>query len=411
MPQILLSLRDGTFLTRERALLWSAALLIAYAAVIGLLLATAHGLDDYRGRPLGSDFSDIYAAGLSALHDDPASPFDPARQYAHEQALFGQATPFYGWHYPPFFLLIAVLLARLAYIPSLAAWQLASLAVYLAGTFALLRNGPAPGFVRRHDWLLAALAFPAVFINLIHGQNGLLTAALLSGALLLLDRRPLLAGILLGLMAYKPQFGMMIPVALVAEGRWRTIASAALAVVLLALVTTSVFGVQVWTAFFQSLAFTRTAVLEQGGAGFFKIQSAFALVRLWHGAVGLAYAVQALLAFVVGLMLFLFWRSGASRERKGAALCVAVLLATPYCFDYDMMALAPAIALMAAEGLARGFAPYGKLAVTALWLVPLLARPFADAGLPVGMPIMFAVFLFLVRNPAASLAGFEPLRS
>ncbi len=397
-------------MTRERARLWCAALLLAYAAAIGWLFATAHGLADYQGRPLGSDFSDIYAAGLSALHGDPSSPFDPARQFAHEQALFGNTTPFYGWHYPPFFLLVAAPLAALPYIPALVAWQLAGLAAYLAAIFALLRSGPAAGLLRRRDWLLAALAFPAVFVNLTHGQNGLLTAALLSGALLFLDRRPLLAGLLFGLMAYKPQFGLMIPVALIAEGRWRTIASGVLAILLLALITTSAFGLQVWPAFLHSLSFTRMAVLEDGGAGFFKIQSAFALVRLWNGPVVLAYAVQALLTVFVGALLFFFWRSAASYERKGAALCIATLLATPYCFDYDMMALAPAIALMAADGFARGFAPYGKLAASALWLAPLLARPFADAGVPVGMPIMLAAFLFLVREPNGLIAA-EPSRS
>ena len=44
--------------------------------------------------------------------------------------------------------------------------------------------------------LLLALAYPAVLINIGHGQNGFLTAALLGGALIILDRRPILAGIL-----------------------------------------------------------------------------------------------------------------------------------------------------------------------------------------------------------------------
>ena len=79
-----------------------------------------------------------------------------------------------------------------------------------------------------HDnfWLLLALAFPAVFVNIGHGHNGFLTAALIGAGLLMLDRRPILAGILFGLMAYKPQFGVLIPLVLAATGRWRAFLAA-----------------------------------------------------------------------------------------------------------------------------------------------------------------------------------------
>src|SRR3984893_6397971 len=108
------------------------------------------------------------------------------------------------------------------------------------------------------DWLLLALAFPAVLINVGHGHNGFLTAALLGGGLVILDRRALIARFLVGLMAYKPQFGLMIPIALAAGGYWRTFAAAAVTAVLLTLVTTLAFGVQVWHAFLVGAEFTRT---------------------------------------------------------------------------------------------------------------------------------------------------------
>ena len=130
-------------------------------------------------------------------------------------------------------------------------------------------------------WLLVALAFPAVLINVGHGQNGFLTAALLGAALVQLDRRPIVAGILFGLLAYKPQFGLMIPIALLAGGRWRCFAAAAAAVALLALATTIAFGPHVWQAFFDSTRFTRVVALEQGNTGWYKIQSVFAWARMW----------------------------------------------------------------------------------------------------------------------------------
>ena len=98
--------------------------------------------------------------------------------------------PYYGWHYPPAFLLVAAALAALPYLGALLVYQAATLAAYLA----VVRRIAG----RPEAWLLA-LAFPAVFVNVTHGHNGFITAALLGGALLVLDRRPLLAGALHGL--------------------------------------------------------------------------------------------------------------------------------------------------------------------------------------------------------------------
>jgi hypothetical protein len=391
------SLRTGAFLTRERATLWAAALTVAYALTIAFLFATARGLNDYQGRPLGTDFSNVYAAGRAALEGHAASAFAPDEQYRREQALFGHATPFYGWHYPPFFLLIAAPLAALAYLPTLVLWQLTTLALYLGGMWLLLRYGPDPQLANDRSWVLLALGFAAVFMNLMHGHNGFLTASLFAAALAVLDRRPWIAGVLFGLLAYKPQFALMIPLALLAQGRWRTIAAAAMTVCALAVVTTVVFGMEVWPAFFSSLSFTRGAVLEEGGAGFFKIQSVFAWTRMWGGSVGLAYVLQSLTILGVGAALFRLWRSAAPFASKAAALCLASLLATPYCFDYDMMALAPGIALLLAHGVTNGFRDYEKVALAVLWAMPLVARTVPQwTWIPVGVPLMIAVFLMQV---------------
>ena len=133
------------------------------------------------------------------------------------------------------------------------------------------RSPPRPGV-----WL-PALAFPAVFVNLGHGHNGFLTAALIGGALLVLDRRPLLAGVLIGCLAYKPQFGVLIPLVLAATGRWRVIAAAAATVVaFVAGHAGSSFGGATWVAFWQSMTLTQRIVLEEGATGFHKMQSVFA---------------------------------------------------------------------------------------------------------------------------------------
>jgi hypothetical protein len=251
-------------------------------------------------------------------------------------------------------------------------------------------------------WLLLALAYPAVFINLGHGHNGFLTAALFAGALIQLDRRPLLAGILIGLLAYKPQFGLLIPLVLAVSGHWRAFIAAAATVAALALAVTLAFGIDVWTAFFASTKFTRGVVLEQGGTGWFKIQSVFSWVRLWGGGVSLAYAAQGAVTLFVAVALGWLWRARAAFPLKAAALLIGTVLATPYVLDYDLMLLAPAIAFLAANGIRRGFAPWEKTVLAALWLLPLVARSVAQAALiPLAVPLMLLAFIFLLRRAMA----------
>jgi alpha-1,2-mannosyltransferase len=404
MDRMRQALRNGDWLTRESIRLVAIALLIASAAGFLFLVVTATGVIDRQGRPLGTDFSNVYAAGTYVLDGHPATPFEPAAQYARERSIFGGATQFYGWHYPPYFLFIAAALALMPYGLALAIWQVATLCLYLLVIRAILSPAPRPAESGDYLWLLLALAFPAVLINVGHGQNGFLTAALLGAGLILLDRRPLVAGVLIGLLAYKPQYGLMIPIVLAASGRWRSFAAAAVTVAVLTLATTLAFGPQVWRAFFASAEFTRTVVLEQGNTGWHKIQSVFSWARMWGASIPLAYALQGALILALGAALVWLWRSAASYPLKAAALCLATILATPYSLDYDMMVLAPAIAFAAADGLSRGFGPWEKTALAALWLVPLVARSVAEASLiPLGVPAMLSVFVLILRRAELSL--------
>jgi Glycosyltransferase family 87 len=393
----LVALRDGSWLTASRARLWAIAVLIASAAGIIYLLATSNGLNDFQGRPLGTDFSNTYVAGRYILEGKPEAPFDPHLQFERAKEIFGEQTPMYGWHYPPFFHFIAAPLAALPYLAAFAVWQGVTLLLYLLAMRAIARGGPRDdGPVDAYGTWLLALAFPAVFVNLGHGQNGFLTAALIGFALLWLDRRPIIAGILFGLLAYKPQYGLLIPLVLAVTGRWRTICAAAATVALLIVAVTLAFGIETWRAFFAAAGFSRE-VLEHGGR-WHMIQSVYAWVRLWGGSVALAYAVQGIVTLGVAAALAWLWRSPAAFPLKAAALCIGMLLATPYSIDYDMMLLAPAIAFLAVHGRRHGFAPYALSALAVLWAVPLAARSVAQATLvPIGVIAMLALFALVLH--------------
>jgi alpha-1,2-mannosyltransferase len=397
-------LRDGRFLSARALRAYPMMLMAGFAAAILFLGFTAHGVNDYAGRPLGTDFSNIYVAGLAALKGGAVSVFDIKAQWHNEQALFGQATPVYGWHYPPFFLLVAAPLALMPYRTALIVWQVSTLILYLWALRALIRKSAMPQWADGHAWLPLALGFSAVFVNLTHGHNGFLTAALFAGALANLQTRPLLAGLLFGLLAYKPQFGMLIPLALAAGGYWRSFAAAAVTVLGLAFAVTLLFGAEVWPAFFAGSHFTRTVILEQGATGFEKIQTFFSQVRLLGGPIALAYAMQGVALLFSALMVLWAWRKPHSFGARAAILCLATLIATPYALDYDLMLLAPALVLIAAEGRARGFRPYELSLLTLLWLLPFAARNFASATHILVAPFAILALLVMTALPRKAVA-------
>ena len=395
------AIRSGDWVTASRIRSYAAIVLAIGVAMLIALALTGQGLNDFQGRPLGTDFSNVYAAGKWVLAGRPEAPFDPALQHEMEKRIFGAATPFYGWHYPPVFLGLAALLALLPYLFALVVWQAATFFAYLASIRAIL---PRP-----EVWL-PAIAFPAVVINVAHGHNGFLTAALFGGGLVLLQRRPAIAGMLLGLLCYKPQFGLLIPFALLAGGYWRAFAAAAATVIVVCALSWLAFGGGAWLAFRDSFEFTRTVVLEQGGTGFHKIQSVFAATRLWGAPPVAAYAAQAATIAIVALLLVALWRSSAAYALKAAALLTGALLATPYVLDYDLMLMAPALAFFAAYALERGFLSYERSVLVFGWFAPLVTRSVGEhIGVPIGLLALVLLFWLALRRAAADTVGSRKL--
>jgi hypothetical protein len=391
MAHIWQGLKSGDWLTATRARNYSLMLLGLCVIAALAWIALSDGLVDRNGKPLGTDFSNVYAAGRLTWQGRAADAYQPALQHAAEKAVFaGRNVPFFGWHYPPFFFAIAFAVAAFPYAWGLVIWIASSLAAYLMVIRAIL---PRP------QTLLVAAAFPAVFVNIGHGHNGFLTAALLGGALHLLDRRPWLAGVLIGCLAYKPQFGVLIPIALLAGTRWRTIGAAAGTVAALIALSLLTLGGDVWNAFADSLKFTQAVVLEQGDTGWEKIQSVFSAVRMWGATVHTAYAVQIALGLVLAASIAWLWQSNAPFELKAAALATGSLLATPYVLDYDLVVLAVAIAYFTRHGLKYGFGSFEISLLAAAWIVPLLSRGITGlTGIPVGLLVMLALHFFIVRR-------------
>lgn len=400
---MLARIRSGDWTTPERLRVYPLILLAFFSLAALGAVATSQNRMGPNNLPLGSDFSQVWVAGKEVLAGHPDAPFDIARHAEAQRAEFGPGTGVFGWHYPPYFLAPAALLARLPYLPALALWQFGTLALYVLSIFAILR----PSGVGRLDALVAALAFPAVIVNLGHGQNGFFTAALLGGGFILLDRRPLIAGALFALLAYKPQFALALPLALLTGRHWRALAAAAATFLTMTAASVMAFGIESWRGFFQSLGFTRR-IVEEGATGFEKIQSVFAAVRLLGGDASVAWFCQGLSTVVALAALIWLLRSAADARAKMAATIGAMLLATPYSLDYDMMALAPAMALLLSHGLQNGFLPYEKSALGFAYVAPLIARPVAMAlHLPIGVLALAFFYAAAVRHALEKQAKLQ----
>ena len=384
------ALRDGTWLDAARVRRVAIACLLVALLAIAVLAATSRGTLDYKGRPLGTDFSQVWTAGTMVWDGRAAEVWDWPSHFAAQRDFHRSASvDLYGWHYPPPFLLIAATLALLPYLTALVVWQLATLV-----PLALM----AQRFLGRRDGWLYVVAAPVSLICLTHGHNGFLTALLLGGGLILLDRRPFAAGLLLGCLVYKPQFALLIPLLLLVTRQWRAIIGAAASSLALIAVTYAIWGWPVWQAFLDSLPLTRTVVIERGTTGWQKIMSPFSAVRSWGMAIGPAYLVQGIAsATAVAAALCLAWT--ARPALRNAAVTAAVLIATPYVLDYDFVVLLLGIGFLWQDGEQHGWNDFEKSLLAFAWLAPFFARSLAEATLfPLGLLTAFIVLGIAVRR-------------
>lgn len=396
MNAVLATLRDAEWLDARRARAYPRLLLAATLILALVWIVAARSGVDPAGKPLGTDFASFFAASQLALAGRAADAYDVAAHWAAQKALFGPAVGYSAFFYPPPFLLLCLPLALVPYFFALSLWLAATGFAY----WRALRAWAGPRFDAA-----ALLAFPAFLVNAGHGQNGFLSAALIGAGALCLNRRPVVAGLLFGALAFKPQLALMIPIGLIASRRWTTFFVAAAAAAALSAATYAVWGDAVWRGFFAATPLARAA-LERHLVGDDKMQSIFAAVRLLHGPLALAYAAQAATALVAAAALIWLQRRDFRGPSEAPALIAASLLASPFMLDYDLTLLAFPLAYLAREGLERGFAPFEKTVLMIAYLLPLASRIVAGAfGLPIAAPILAATLYFVIRSRLAAPAA------
>ena len=390
---------SGAWLTPPLMTFVAIAMIVGTIGSFVFLFGTAEGTLDRLARPLGTDFSSFWTAGRMALDGRAALAYDWPSHWEMQKQTHG-IDMFFPYSYPPVFLLVAAAVAALPYIPAFFVWQGASLIAALIAFRAILPQPRA---------LMFAFGFPAVLVCAGHGQTGFLTGALLAGGVLALPRHELLAGVFFGLLAYKPQFGLLIPFVLVAGGYWRAIAAAAATVLVSIAVTMAIWGWPVWQAFLDSLPLTQKVVFETGNTGFEKFQSIFAWAGLWGAPLRLSYALQGIVTVGVLAGCVWVWRGAADYRLKGAALLTGVLLASPYVLDYDLVAFGLALALFVSYGLDRGFHPWEKTFLALAWFMPLVTRELARLTyVPIGFLMLAAIFVLILQRAHAERGATVP---
>lgn len=375
----------------------------AYAAALASAAQTGGFLYDEQGRPIASDFVNVWAAGKMALEGRAAGAYNwAAHKIVEIEAVGWDFDGYFGWHYPPPFLAIAAPLALIAYPAAHLVWMALTAPLYMAAV---------AGAAARRDAALAALAFPAAFWNFGCGQNGFFTAALLGGGLLLLEKRPALAGVLIGLLAYKPQFGLLIPIALLAGGHWRAIATATATVAAMALASLVALGPEAWLAFLKSTELTNQKILVEGRANFAELLSPFGMARWLGGGVTLAWALQGTVAAALAAIVWRSWRGDRRFADKAALLVAAALMATPYLYIYDLVGLAVAIGFLARDGLSRNERAVLFGAALATLGGPILAPPLAFLAAPAVAAVAYARLRARARPAPARAARAPRLRA
>lgn len=394
------------------------ALAAIYIAFAVNTYAGAEGLHDALGVVIGRDFSVFWTASVLALQGDIAAIFDLGRFSAWQESLIGPVVldstalggaaqdsagdkHLYPWLYPPHALFAILPLGLLPYLWAYALWCLGTLGLYLAAV--LGRSWADP-----RAWALALA--PATLVCLFMGQNGLLTAALLVGGLRLVDRRPLLAGVLLGLLCFKPQLGLLVPVALAAAALWRPFLGASVTVIAVLALSLVVFGADSWIAYWETTTGYQAGLANESGGLFLNIAATpYIAARILGLGAPWLLPVHALFALPAVAGVALAFRRPAERRLQIAVLLAAVLLVSPYGYHYDLPLVSVAVLWGFLEAARTGFLPGERILLALVWVLPLLIVFLNPLGLPLAPPVLAAFFALLLARVRGWLPGISKL--
>lgn len=392
------SVTSQHWLGLDRVRAYSVAMLIAYGVLIVIWALRTKGFTtDSLGRP-GVDFSAFWSASYLAMKGQAARVYDYETLrpvIAAFGAVQGGGKFFLPWTYPPTFLLFVVPLSLLPFAVSYVLFIGSTAAIYIAAVLRILR---LPGAPRYAVWL-PVLAFPGIHEAAMIGQNSLLTAGMAAWSLIHLKARPVLSGVLIGLLSVKPQLALLLPVALVADRAWTAFFTAAATAAALMACSITLWGWEMVPAFLESGTLFRQTVLEHGETGWRFCPTVFAMMRRAGASVAAAYWAQGLCAMFAIWALLKVWRGQNSTALRIAAVAASSLLVSPYLWYYELTWMGIAIAGLAAEGVRRGWMSGERELLVVAWLLPLVLSVNSKGYLPqVGSLVTLALLMAILRR-------------
>lgn len=308
------------------------------------------------------DFVAFWAAAKLAVAGEAISAFDPEVLVAAQSLASDGVWDIYAWYYPPSFHLVVMPLGWLGFSVAFAIFSAFAIGAYIWALRGWASTVPGG--------MSLAFAAPPVAFVLATGNTSLLWAAALLAGLSALDRgRVIVAGAMIALLTLKPQFGLLIPIALIARRDWRVIIWAALSTAAITALTVAVFGAGIWVEFFRSMA-SAADNFEIIGPNAVTMITWYAFSRQFGLGHDAALVVQTISLIGAAAAVGLVWsRTRTPMDLKIAVLCLATLISTPYAFQYELV-----LAVLGALFLARagvGHKPAGRAWLAALWLLPV----------------------------------------
>lgn len=319
--------------------LYWAVLALGTLAVLAVLASAGRWPLATDGNVVITDFATVWAAGVRALAGQAALAYDHAVHEAFYASLIDRpAADGLTFGYPPTAFLLFAPFGALPYGAALPLYLVIGIGLWFAALRSIVRDWPTA--------LAMAVAWGGASQTILLGQNGFLTAAALAAGLLLLPRRPVLAGVLFGLLAIKPHLGLALAPFLLLRRDWTAIAAAIATLGATILLTLALWGPGLWADYLVAgrevaeMVAGRTDTIVGG-----KMQSVLA-IAVRHVPLEWALALHALFALGALALMALVVRRKPPFAAQAAAAIAATALVTPYSFLYDCTMLTAAAAFL-----------------------------------------------------------------
>jgi hypothetical protein len=335
------------------------------------------------------DFTVFWTASRMAESGRALQAYDPDFLQQAVRQLRPLSQWVFGWYYPPAFYLMVYPLG----------WLPLGLSYLFFCLISLLGLGGLLYRLLKWEGVLWGVLSSATLLNFFTGQNGLLTAAVAATALWNLEKRPILAGVLIGVLSIKPQLGILFPFALIAGGYWRTLWVAGISTLLFMGGAVAILGIDTFQAWFQVIPLSRVTFEDQYMA-WILMPTLFSLGRQLGFPVAQAYAGQALCALLAIWAVWQGWRSHrkAPAALRYALLMMASILATPYAYYYDLTWAMVSLVWLVSDIRPEAWQLWEKVLLGLVWISPLLiGLHFAvPVPLPQIAPLLFMGMLMLI---------------